>query len=254
MSRCPIWSRLVLGLGLLSPLGCATLPIPGTDLVPVSKVAEPVAKASLELPPDRAAELCLVTAQELEKQGHEAEAILQYEKARQHNPRLTHVCRRLAVLYDRQCDYPKALAEYKLALKLSPRDANLLNDLGYCHYERGDWAEAEEWLREALAIDPSHERAWTNLGLVLAHQERYSDSYEAFAKVVNPAEARSNVGILLAKQGKLDQAKEALRQALTLDPELKPAQVVLARLEAPPAAVAEPEAESGGVPESKEPQ
>src|SRR2546423_14329389 len=85
MSRYSSWSMLVLGLGLLSPLGCISLRAPGTDVALASKPAEPAAKAPVELPPERAAEACLATAQELEKTGHEADAIAQYEKARQHN-------------------------------------------------------------------------------------------------------------------------------------------------------------------------
>ena len=78
-----------------------------------------------ELPPARAAEACLASARELEKHGYEADAIVQYEKARQDNPRLTQVSRRLAVLYDRQGNAQRALAEYQLALKVQPRDADL---------------------------------------------------------------------------------------------------------------------------------
>ena len=252
MNRCPSWSVLVLGLGLVPSLGCATLRAPGIELTAVGKPGEPLAKVQTELPPDRAAEVCLAAAQELEKTGHEADAIVQYEKARQHNPRLTPVCRRLAVLYDRQCDYAKALAEYKQATKLNPRDAHLLNDLGYFYYERCDWTEAEKCLQQALAIDPGHQRAWVNLGLVLGHQERYQESYEAFAKVVNPGQARGNVGIILAKQGKVDEAKETLRQALSLEPDLKPARVVLARLEAPLETASEPASGTSLVPTSQE--
>jgi Tfp pilus assembly protein PilF len=233
MNRRSAWSLFVLGLGLVPLLGCESLPRGVVDLPAVSPAPEPPAKAQVELPPDQAADACLVHAKALEKSGHEADAIVQYEKARQLNPRLTQVSRRLAVLYDRQCDYSKAQAEYKLALAANPRDPGLLNDLGYHFYERGDWMQAEKWLLRALEADPSYQRAWVNLGLVLGQQERYEESYDAFTKVVNPAEARGNVGVILARQGKHGEAKEALRQALALEPDLKPARVVLAKLESP---------------------
>jgi Tfp pilus assembly protein PilF len=252
MSQRPSWSTLVLGLGLVAPLGCASLHAPVSNLLTAGKPSEPVAKAPIELPPERAGEVCLAAAQELEKTGYETDAIAQYEKARQQNPRLTQVSRRLAVLYDRQCDYTKAEAEYKRAVKLFPRDADLLNDVGYFYYERGDWAEAEKWLRQAVAINAGHQRAWTNLGLVLGQQERYEESYQAFVKVVNPAQAQGNVGIILAKQGKMDEAKQKLRQALTQEPDLKPARVVLAKLEAPQGMTPDSPAAAGVVPVSKE--
>src|SRR5262249_30063891 len=143
----------------------------------------------------------------------------------------TQVTRRLAVLYDRQGDFVHALADYRVALQRAPRDADLLNDLGYCHYERGNWPEAEKALRDALKIDGEHKRAWGNLGLVLGQQERYQESYEAFAKVVSPGEAYANVGILQAQMGRSAEARASLRQALALAPDLKAAQAVLARVE-----------------------
>lgn len=224
--RGEVLMRRTTGLAFLCllPLGCLNLTAHPAD----SEKPTPVA---LELPPQKAAEVCLATARELEKVGSEAEAILQYEKARQQDPKLTQVSRRLAVLYDRQCDYTHALAEYEQALKQTPKDADLLNDLGYCHYERGDWAEAEKYLRQAVALKPDHKRAWVNLGLALGSQERYPESYEAFAKAVTPAEAHANVGVIQAQQGKTAEARASLQQALTLTPELKSARAVLARVE-----------------------
>jgi Tfp pilus assembly protein PilF len=187
--------------------------------------------APAELPPKLAAEICLATAQALEENGYEMEAILQYEKARQRNPRITGVSRRLAVLYDRQNDFPHAVTEYQAAIKANPKDADLLNDFGYFQYERGNLTDSEQWLRRAIATNPKHERAWGNLAMNLGEQGRFDESYDAFTKVVGPAEARSNVAVLMARQGQSDQAKESLRLALATDADLKPAKVLQARLQ-----------------------
>jgi len=187
--------------------------------------------APAELPPKQAAEVCLATAQALEENGYETEAILQYEKARQHNPRITGASRRLAVLYDRKNDFPHAVTEYQAAIKANPKDADLLNDFGYFQYERGNLTESEQWLRRAIAINAKHERAWGNLAMNLGEQGRFDESYDAFTKVVGPAEARSNVAVLMARQGQSDQAKESLRLALATDADLKPAKVLQARLQ-----------------------
>jgi Tfp pilus assembly protein PilF len=212
---------------LVPQLGCVSFPFrPAAPPEPEQPVA-------LELPPAQAAEVCLATAREMEKAGNEPEAILQYEKARQNSPKLTQVSRRLAVLYDRQCNYERALAEYRLALQLTPKDADLLNDMGYCHYERGDAVQAEKYLRQAVAVKPDNKRAWVNLGLALGAQGRYPESYEAFARVLSPGEARANVGVLQAQQGRREEARASLRQALELCPELRSARAVLARVEDP---------------------
>src|SRR4051794_26529618 len=86
--------------------GCVGMPLTSQNPEPG---AEPTSTAGLELPEDRAAEVCLATARELEKMGNEHEAIDQYEKARKHNPQLPQPTRRLAVLYDRQGDLDRAL-------------------------------------------------------------------------------------------------------------------------------------------------
>ncbi|MER3416615.1 MAG: hypothetical protein C4297_10435 [Gemmataceae bacterium] len=185
----------------------------------------------LELPPHEAARACLKTAELLEQNGHEIEAIYQYERARHYDPRLTHVARRLAVLYDRQGDHARAAHEYKKALELEPNNVELLNDYGYFQYQRGDWQEAEKWLRKALHVNPRYERAWVNLGMTLAMQGRYAESYEAFVKAVTPAQAHANLGFLLTTQGKWEEAKAAYRKALSLEPGLQIAAGALAKLE-----------------------
>ena len=91
--------------------------------------------------------------------------------------------------------------------------------------------EAEKWLRQAIALQPKHGRAWGNLALALGQQGRYKESFEAFTRVVSPAQAHSNLGMLLAQQGQSALAQAAFRQALTLEPDLKPARFALTQLE-----------------------
>ncbi len=108
------------------------------------------------------------------------------------------------MLYDAQGDSARSLSEYNKAVECDPKNANLLSDLGYYYYERQNLAEAERSLRKALVIDPNHQKALSNLGLVLVGQGRFNESFEAFSKVVGPAAAHSNLGVLLAKQGRYD--------------------------------------------------
>jgi Tfp pilus assembly protein PilF len=213
--------------------GCKTLSLPWNKQPQPSAVVvdRPEATAAKELPPKKAAQVCLAAAKELDGQGHDAQAIALYERAREHDPALKQIARRLAVLYDRQGNSTKAREEYARALEESPRDANLLNDIGYFFYQRGQWDDAEKWLRQAVDVDPKHQRAWTNLGLAYGQQGRYQQSYESFCKVVSPAAAHSNVGALLAQNGHHNLADQALRQALALEPDLQQSRVILAHLE-----------------------
>ena len=135
------------------------------------------------------------------------------------------------MLYDAQGDSARSLSEYNKAVECDPKNANLLSDLGYYYYERQNLAEAERSLRKALVIDPNHQKALSNLGLVLVGQGRFNESFEAFSKVVGPAAAHSNLGVLLAKQGRYDDAKQAFHRALAMDATLQQPKAFLAYLD-----------------------
>lgn len=180
-----------------------------------------------ELSPSKAAEACIVTAEELESAGHHREAIGLYEKARQHDANAIDYSRRLAVLYDKEGELGNATKEYAAAIASDPENADLLNDYGYFFLSQGDLIAAEANFRKALSVDESHQRARTNLGIALARQNRNQEAFDAFAKVVGPAAAHSNVGAIMAKQGRVQEAQQAFRQSLSLNPTLRQPQAFL---------------------------
>lgn len=207
----------------------------GQRVAPPQAAADGAAqpKAEPELPPVQAARACLKSGEELEKGGFEAEAIGEYERARQLDPKLGHVAGRLGVLYGRNGNDVRAAAEFDKALKLTPNDPDLLNDLGYFHSRRGDWAAAEKALDQAVRVKPDHARAWSNLAVVYARSGRPDESRKAFARVLTPAQAEYNLGVILAGLGRSEDAKACFRTALQLDPALVPAQHALQKVEVP---------------------
>jgi Tfp pilus assembly protein PilF len=218
-------------IGLVGSSGCLSLGkfVPG-GLTSV----EATAPEKLELPPKEGAKACIATAEMLEKDGKLFEAAALYDKARSLDSANETLTRRLAVLYDCQGAFPQADAEYQRALELAPNNPDLWNDFGYSHYCRGNWVQAEEALRKALAIKPDHKRAWTNLGLVLVQAGRPEESYEAFTKVVPPAQAHCNLGFALAAKGESAEAIHQYQLALELAPDLQLAQAALSKLQSPP--------------------
>ena len=226
------WASL---LCLSSCLGCATSGLVPSSLGGFSKTpaeeSDLPKNANTELPPKEAARACLAAADEMQKNGQTQQAIALYEKARTNDPSLKSVSHHLAVLYDAQGDSTRSLTEYNKALESDRKNPNLLSDMGYYYYERGNFSEAEQWFRKALAIDPQHQKALSNLGLALAGQGRFGESFEVFSKVSGPAAAHSNVGVLMAKQGCYDQAKQEFHQALASDPTLQQPKAFLAYLD-----------------------
>ena len=218
-------------VGLVGSGGCLSL----GKLVPGGLTAvEATAPEKLELPPKEGAKACVATAEMLEKDGKLFEAAALYDRARTLDSSFETLTRRLAVLYDSQGAFVQADVEYQRALELTPNNPDLWNDFGYSHYCRGNWAQAEEALRKTLALKPDHKRAWTNLGLVLVQAGRPDESYEAFTKVVPPAQAHCNLGFALAAKGESAEAIHQYRIALELAPDLQLAQAALSKLESPP--------------------
>jgi tetratricopeptide (TPR) repeat protein len=239
----PIGIYLVLVL-LAPATGCQLMTHDNLTTTPGTGDTSLVAPSKNDLSPAATAKVCLATAEALDKEGKAGEAIVLYEKARRNGAQNPQISRRLALLYDQQGDSPRALEEYKQLLKHNPKDADLLNDVGYCYYNLGKWDEAEKCLRQAVAINAGHARAWINLGMTLAQAKRTDESLEAFQKVVSPAQAQCNLAFILQTQKKYAEAKAAYRQALALEPDLSLARNALAKLEkgstpAPPPAFPE---------------
>lgn len=226
------WAAVAPGVGCMSLGSGGLFPEMPQPLTANTVGSTKPGEKSPELPPKDAAKVCVTLAETLEQNGHLKEAMGQYEKARLLDPRQTpQLTKKVALLHDKLGNGRQALEEYQAALKLSPKDADLLNNVGYCHYNRGKWKEAEDYYRQALAVNPKHARAQTNLGMCLAQQGQYAAAFEAFVKVVRPAEAHSNLAFVMFTQGKKDDAKKEYAKALKLEPDMQIARVALEKMD-----------------------
>lgn len=254
--------------------GCARWPASLTDAMPIIRGDMPNTGGNQpdvsaeNLPADEAARLLVVHGDKLVERGREAQAVVQYEKARSLQPDYPGLAHKLAVLYDRLAQDQKALAEYHRAWQQQPNDPNVVNDFGYFHYQRGRYAEAERLFRQALALceqqaspgarpwwsRPSNKQGWetvreracVNLGLALAQQDKLQEAFTVFTKVLPPAQAHYNMAVvLLQRAGRLpeeqaaqqqrikQQARAHLEQALRLDGSIRQARALLEELDNP---------------------
>lgn len=222
--------RFVVGIILLVNAGCLT-PLAGSLTLPTSSPGDRAATEAASLSNKESADICVALGNDLEKTGFLGDAVIQFEKARKLDPRMTHLGPRIAVLYDKVGEERQAVTEFEQAVKRTPKDADLWNDFGYCHYNHGRWADAAACCHKALAINDKHGRASINLGLALAQQGKYADAEEVFRKVTRPAEAKANVAFVMATRGSKDEAKKLYHDALALEPNLPAARQALASLE-----------------------
>ena len=226
---------VVLGCLIAFP-GCSTVTRP---LDSMALFSPPASIDARSLASTRA-KLTLERAESAERQGKTDDAIRYYEQALRLDAELTHLSRRLAVLYDQTGDSARALQAYERAVTIQPRNPELLNDFGVYYLHRDQWAAAETLFRRSLAVAPKHQRATTNLATCVAMQNRTGESFELFASVVGPAAAYSNLGVLLIRQGRTDEAREHFHQALARDKTIQAATHFLRQLERQPTSTVEP--------------
>ncbi len=187
-----------------------------------------------------------------EAQGDNESAVLEYQKAvevcekkgsAQAHAKLGPVQqslaqRRMAGALDRMGRFAQAEPHYLKALKLAPNDPKVWNDSGYSYYLQNRMAEAERAFRTADSLGPNNSLVQTNLGLVLAAEGKNDEALTAFTKAAGPAVGHANLGYILASMGKTDQARRQYQSAIQLQPGLSPAREALAKLGPPAAAPA----------------
>jgi len=174
--------------------------------------------ATASLTSGESAAACIATAEELENNGWDKEAITVYERALSFEPNRKGISLRLARLHARVGDADSARELFQKAVTESPKDARVHNDFGYFLYELGDLSSAESQLRRALRLKPGDQRCQTNLALTLAAAGRFDESLKLFEKTVGPAAARSNIAVVLAQAGKVRESRLMLAESQALDP------------------------------------
>jgi tetratricopeptide (TPR) repeat protein len=91
--------------------------------------------------------------------GRLDEAIAQYEKALERDPRHSDARTNLAAAFARQGKLDRAARELKLLLDYDPENAGARTNLGLVFLQQGRRAEAKGQLEEALRLDPGLEPA-----------------------------------------------------------------------------------------------
>jgi len=146
----------------------------------------------------------------------------------------------LGSLLGRLKRYGEAEAEFEAITRLAPRSALGHAGLGGLYLESGRYPEAVLRLREAVRLDPTSHRARSllavalnNQAVLLAGDGRLDDAAILLGEVVSlrpdNADALVNLGQVLVAQGHSAQALVSLEQALALRPDSLQALFWLAR-------------------------
>ncbi len=102
------------------------------------------------------------------------EALILLERAVAGDPTLWRAQNGIGVIADIRREHDTAIGAYDAALAINPNAPSVLNNRGYSLYLDGQYPEAA---RDFIAAaEMGVEKAWLNLGLVLARQKRYSEA------------------------------------------------------------------------------
>ena len=129
----------------------------------------------------------------------------------------------LGVAYNQKKDIDNAIVNYERSALLKEDDINALFNLGFCYEEKKDFAKALENYKKAIAVDPSFKEALYRMGLIYQERKEYPAADEAFRKVVeiDPEymAAHLKLGELLLIQGNRTEGLKKLEFVTTSDPE-----------------------------------
>lgn len=167
-----------------------------------------------------------------ESHGKIGKAIEQYQKATALNHDYAEAYTRLGILLGKTGNHEQAEAALRRAIELRPNSAALRNNLGYEYALQGRWSDSEAELRNAIRLKPDFARAYVNLGMALGKMRRFSEALEAFDAVLPEADAFYNVGLMMIAEKEYQQAADAFRYVLALNPEFAAAKKQLDRVEA----------------------
>jgi predicted O-linked N-acetylglucosamine transferase (SPINDLY family) len=115
-----------------------------------------------------------------------------------------------------------AESHFRRAIAIDPGHAQAHSNLGITLKNRNALAEAEQCLKRALVLDPSCEGALENLIKLLIKLNKHDEVEGCLRRVIaagpTNAAAHNTLGVALCKQGKLDQAAASFERAVAIDP------------------------------------
>ncbi len=205
---------LVVGLYLSLP-GCQS--IRSTDVSHSDRASGLFSKMTLAKSPE-SNERVLSLARLMERQGRHEEAEKLYLGVLEGNPQERTACHRLGCLAVGRGEHSRGIEYFQRAAVEGDVSGALWNDMGYVLYLQHELSQAEANLREAIRKDPHFKNAHSNLGLVLAEQGKFDEALTEFRQSSDEAGSFSNLAFVQTRLGLLNEAENNYHRALALDP------------------------------------
>ena len=163
----------------------------------------------------------------LAENGKKVEAIKQYQKALESDPRFVHSYHNLANALLDLNRVDESIPYYLEALRYDSTHFPAHNGLGTAFAQRGQVDEAIKHFKESLRIKPLYNVARCNLAIVYAQSGRADEAIATFKEAlrINPRAkyAHHNLANVYLETGRFDEAIQHYRQELALNPSFAPA-------------------------------
>jgi tetratricopeptide (TPR) repeat protein len=166
-----------------------------------------------------------------ESRGDWARAAEQYQAALELRPNHADSLNRLGVSYVMMRQYEQAIEATQRYVDVSGGAPQAWNNLGQCYEYANRLTDAAKAYESGIAKDPKSLICRTNYGLLLLRQGRVNEGCEQMEAVLPPAEVRYNVASILELQNRKEEARIEYQKALKLDPNLEDAKKRLAQLD-----------------------
>jgi tetratricopeptide (TPR) repeat protein len=123
---------------------------------------------------------------------------------------------------------PLGLSSLRQAAELAPQIALYPNAVGAVLLNIGRFPEAQVEFQKAVELDPTYADAFHNLGSSFAEQGKWEEAIAAYKKALaqtiyaNPQNTYNNLGYAYWALDRRQEAEDAFRAALQLEPKLVP--------------------------------
>lgn len=162
-----------------------------------------------------------------------------YRQTLKADPKHEQAMYRLGIVTAKMRQYPEAIEIWKRYVKLTNGSSQAYSNLAYTQDLAGLTNDAVASYEKGISRDPKSVPCRVNYGILLAKQGRTDQALAQLQTVLSPAEAHYNIGSVYELQGKKQQARAEYRKALQLDADLTDAKTRLAALGGADAAVSQ---------------
>jgi len=155
------------------------------------------------------------------ERGDASGAVAGLQRAIRWDPNSPPLYDTLAVVLSTLGQSGEAVTALKTAVRLAPSNAEYRYRLGLAFNEVGDLASARDALAEAVRIDPRFTRAWYNLGLAQSALNQPDAAIESLIRAESLDATSPGIpyarATILARLGRVSEARTAAQRALELD-------------------------------------